>query len=164
MSSVDAATSTVQQLRSWLGAVNQLPTNLFAGVVVGLVNVVFSTSYAALIFSGPLVEFLPFGLSSALTSAVVLAVILALTSSFTFAIGGPDSNASAFMALIISTIAAGLLAAGCTQAVLPTVMVTLALSAILTGLVLLGGGLLRLGRWARFLPYPVVAGFLASSG
>ncbi len=147
-----------------LGPTNQIVTNIVARIVAGLVNVVFGASYAALIFSGPLSDYLPFGISSALVSASVLAIIVALTSSFSFAIGGPDSNASAFMAVIISGTTASLISAGSAQAVLPTVMMTLALGTIATGLVLLVGGTLRLGRWVRFSPYPVVAGFLASSG
>ena len=72
-----------------------LATDLFAGMVVGVVTLTFSISCAALIFSGPLSELLPLGMASALISASMTALIVAWRSSLSVAIAGPDSHGSA---------------------------------------------------------------------
>ncbi len=46
----------------------------------------------------------------------------------------------------------------------PTAWAAVVLSAIITGLFLFILGKLRLARWVRFIPYPVIGGFLAGSG
>ena len=43
-------------------------------------------------------------------------------------------------------------------------LVALSVSTLLTGVLLYGIGALRLGQWLRFIPYPVIGGFLAASG
>ncbi len=40
----------------------------------------------------------------------------------------------------------------------------LSVSTLLTGFLLYGIGALKFGQWLRFVPYPVIAGFLAASG
>ena len=44
------------------------------------------------------------------------------------------------------------------------VLVALSVSTLLTGVLLYGVGALKLGQWLRFIPYPVIGGFLAASG
>ena len=43
-------------------------------------------------------------------------------------------------------------------------MVGISVSTLFTGFLLFGLGALKLGQWVRFIPYPVIAGFLAASG
>ena len=38
------------------------------------------------------------------------------------------------------------------------------MSTLFTGILLFGLGALKLGQWVRFVPYPVIGGFLAASG
>ena len=40
----------------------------------------------------------------------------------------------------------------------------ISVSTLFTGFLLFGLGALKLGQWLRFIPYPVIAGFLAASG
>ena len=47
---------------------------------------------------------------------------------------------------------------------LAPVLITLGLSAIATGIVLCGFGVTRMGRAIRYVPYPVVGGFLGATG
>ena len=47
-------------------------------------------------------------------------------------------------------------------AVLGPVLITLGLAAIVTGVVLCGFGVTRMGRAIRYVPYPVVGGFLGA--
>jgi SulP family sulfate permease len=144
--------------------VRSLLPNLFAGLTAGLVTLIYSISFAALIFSGNLTHFFPQGVGSALIGTTVTAIIVASRSSFPFVLAGPDSNASAILALMASAIATSLESPDAAGRLFPTFWVAITLGTILTGLFLFILGRLRLGRWARFIPYPVMGGFLAGTG
>jgi len=148
---------------SWTAS---LVPDLAAGSVSALVTLSFSTSYAVLIFSGPALEpFLPAGLHVALITAALVGFVLALGSSVPFAVGGPDSNATAILAVMATSLSATLAARGVSRdGVAVGVLLMLAASALVTGLFVLLLGALRWGRLVRLLPYPVSGGFLAGSG
>lgn len=141
--------------------------SLLAIIVTAAVNtsiiVILAISFATLIFSGPLLPHLPNAIGIVLVGAVALAVIVALTSSYPASIASPQSAAGAISALIATSIA-GQLAAPHLREGYVTVMATMGLSALLVGLVMLALGWFRLGRLIRFIPYPVVGGFLAGTG
>src|SRR5262245_32363190 len=144
----------------------RLIPDLDAGSVSALVTLSYSISYAALIFSGPTLEpYLPAGLHVALIAAAVVAVAVALLSSVPFAIGGPDSNATAILAVMAASLTGTLTAAGIGGGhAAAAVIWMLAATAVGTGLLVLALGVLRWGRMVRLLPYPVSGGFLAGSG
>jgi len=135
---------------------------VFAGVISGIVTLTYSVSYAALIFSGPLNPYFSVGISVALISAALIAFIVALGSSFSFSIAGPDSNASAILALMTNAMVISL--AGEPDAMLSTVVAAIAFSSIIVGIFLFTVGKLKLGYFVRFIPYPVLGGFLAGTG
>jgi sulfate permease, SulP family len=142
---------------------NLLP-NVLAGFAVGLVSLTYNMSFAALIFSGDLSPYFPQGVGSALVSSMIVGTIVALRSSFPFAIGGPGANGTAILALMTTAIAEEVQRSGRAAQLLPTVWMAITLSTLSAGLVLYGMGRLHLGRWARFIPYPVMGGFLAGTG
>jgi SulP family sulfate permease len=139
----------------------QLGAAVVAGCLSGLVTLTYSFSYAALIFKGPLIERLDIGIGMALISAIIVALMVALKSSFPFAIAGPDSNASAILALMASAVVASTTTQ---EEALSNVIVTLALSSILVGVSLYFLGRLKLGYLVRYIPFPVLGGFLAGTG
>ena len=142
---------------------NLLP-NVLAGLAVGLVSLTYDMSFAALIFSGTLSPYFPQGVGNALISSVVLGTIVAVRSSFPFAIAGPGANSTAILALMTTAIAEEIQRSGRPTQLFPTVWMAITLSTLLAGGLLYGMGRLRLGRWARFIPYPVMGGFLAGTG
>src|SRR5262245_24327524 len=144
----------------------RLLPDLAAGTVSALVTLSYSSSYAALIFSGPTLEpFVPYGMRAALMAAAVVALVVALLSSVPVAIGGPDANATAILAVMATSLGGGLAAFGVSGwPAGAAVLWMLALSAVGTGLIVLALGVLRWGRAVRLLPYPVAGGFLAGSG
>lgn len=127
-------------------------------ISAGLVGAVRSLSLAALVFGGVgLSEARAFG--PILIGAGILGLVIALMSGL---VGTPQSNAAAVVG-----VAAGLVAAGSTGSAdqqFALVMATMAVASIGTGLVLYLAGAFKLGRLIRFLPYPVVGGFLAATG
>jgi len=68
------------QLLQELQPARLVPT-LTAGVITGVLLVIYAISMAALIFTGPLVEFVPVGIGLTLFTAIVVAVVVALTNS-----------------------------------------------------------------------------------
>lgn len=142
---------------------NKILSSLFAGLISGLVTLTYSVSYAALIFSGDMSEYLSLGVGTALISAAVVAFIVALRSSLSFAIAGPDSNASAILALMVSALVINMQGDTSTT-IASTVFLAMLLSTLLVGLVQFLIGKLQLGYLVRFIPYPVLGGFLAGTG
>lgn len=138
--------------------------DIIPGLLTAVVMVATATSYAALIFSGPLAAFLPTGIGYALIGAGIVGFVFALRSGIPFAIAGPDSKPVAVLGTLAAGIAADLAARGHSEAIKPTVIVALVAGTLITGLVLYLLGQLKTGSWIRFVPYPVVGGFLAASG
>ena len=76
----------------------------------------------------------------------------------------PNSKPVAVLAALAAGIAADLTARGQEAAIGPTVLIGLVAGTLLTGLVLYLLGALRTAGWIRFVPYPVMGGFLTASG
>lgn len=138
--------------------------DFISGLVTPVVIITATLSYAAMIFSGPLVPALPVGIGYGLVSAGVMAIVFAFGSSMPFAIAGPDSKIVAVLATLAAVVAADVRRRGHVPDVAATVMFVLVAGTLLTGLLLYLFGLFQMGRWIRFVPYPVVAGFMAASG
>ena len=136
-----------------------------AGVISAVVQIAYCISFAALIFTGDLAGGFPLGLAGLIMGTVVTCIVIALTSTFSPVIGGADSPAVAVMSVLAASIATALAAKGAsTDQIIVNILVALSVSTLLTGVLLYGVGALRLGQWLRFIPYPVVGGFLAASG
>jgi sulfate permease, SulP family len=139
-------------------------TNILAGLVCGFVAVVASIGYGSLIFARGLPEFLPVAAGIALFSTAVTAALAALTSSARAVAANVQEVPAVALSGILATVA-GAMAAGSTDtARLATVIATIALATATTGLVAFLLGSLRLGGIVRFIPYPVIGGFLAGTG
>ena len=137
--------------------------NVSGGLAASALSLAYCFSYGAFIFAGPLQPFLSQGVAAALITAVVTATIIALTSGFRSAVAGPDSNTTALLAAMMVNLAPAMTAMAPNQA-LALAIAALAVATLLTGLALLTLGWWRLGKLIRFIPYPVVAGFLAATG
>ena len=139
--------------------------DLFAGGVSSVLSIAYGLSFAALMFSGPLAPWLGYGIAATFLTSAVGAAIVAMRSSLPFTIGGPDSSTSAVTATLVATLLHQLAGAGVAgeQLVVPA-LIAMALGAALTGLLLCGLGLTRAGRAIRFVPYPVIGGFLGATG
>ncbi len=136
-----------------------------AGVISAIVNIAYCISFAALIFQGSIAAGFPLGLAALIMGTVVTGFVIALTTTLVPADAGPDTPAVAVMSVLAGTVAGGLASKGAsTEAMVINVLVAISLSTLLTGVLLFGIGTLKLGQWLRFVPYPVIGGFLAASG
>ncbi len=138
-------------------------TDIFAGAICSILTVAYSLSYAALIFTGPLKHLLSYGIAVTFLSAAVGGTIVALRSSLPFAVAGPDSSISVVLAALVATVIQRLVASGDTDLLGPT-LVAMSLATGLTGLLLCVLGFTHAGRAIRFVPYPVIGGFLGATG
>jgi len=145
-------------------SLNGIGRDLLAGIVCGILSLAFGLSFAALIFSGPLAPWLPYGIAASFIASSVAALVVALGSTLPFSIAGPDSSTSAVTAALVASVTQHLAAAGASDRLLVAALIVMPISAALTGLTLCGLGLARGGRAIRFVPYPVIGGFLGATG
>ncbi len=118
---------------------SSLPANLLAGITVGIVALPLSMGLA--IASGVAPQ-------HGLYTAIVGGLVIALLGGSRVNISGPTA---AFVVVLLPVVQhyglGGLLVAG-----------------LLAGLIMIGFGLLRMGRLIQLIPYPVVVGFTAGIG
>ena len=145
-------------------SVKRALNDMLGGSAASVLTVTFGLSYALLIFAGPLSPYLSYGIAATFISSAVLAAVIGLGSSLPFAIAAPDSSTAAVTGILAASLAAHIEAANPSAPLLSPVLITLGLSTVLTGVVLCGLGLTRLGRAIRYVPYPVVGGFLGATG
>ena len=135
---------------------------LTAGAVIGLVEVVLAVSFAALVFGGYLAQFLPQGIGLYLVAASLTLAILAWRAGYPGAGrqragcggGGPRDRRDQRRPRLLREPRSGV-----PHGRRGDPGVTL-----LTSITFLLLGTFRLGSLARFIPYPVVGGFLAGTG
>jgi SulP family sulfate permease len=138
--------------------------DILGGSAASVLNITYGLSYTLLIFAGPLAPYLSYGVAATFIAAAVLASVIALGSSLPFAIAGPESSTAAVSAILASSLVERMTAADPSAPLLAPVLITLGLSTVATGIVLCGFGVTRLGRAIRYVPYPVVGGFLGATG
>jgi SulP family sulfate permease len=139
--------------------------DLTAGMLSMVVMLCYAMSLGTMIFSADLARYAGLGVPTAFISCVVTALVIALTSSMRMNIAGPDGNATAFLAGVAAGVASSARADGGTpQTILLTVLITIALCSVVTGIILYAVGSSKRSRSLQFLPYPVVGGFLAGTG
>src|SRR5262245_28013692 len=157
-----AAPGFVQRKSAQLKERRYVPS-VFAGVMSGTLVITFGISLAALIFAGDLVRHLPNGIGLTLLGSAVLGAVVALGSSFRPAVAAPQESTAVIIAIVAASINSRVqFQRG--EDPLPTVIVAFGLTSLLTGAFFLALGLLKLGSIVRFIPYPVVGGFLAGTG
>ncbi|MCG6892075.1 MAG: cyclic nucleotide-binding domain-containing protein [Desulfobacteraceae bacterium] len=161
------ATPTENSIVSWCKQEFQpsrLFPNLISGGVTSVLTVIESVSYAALIFSGAMASDISTGIAVTLTSAAVAGLVMSLTSSYPGTIAVPQNKIAPILALIAASIVATMPEGATHEQVLMTVIAAILLSTLATGLFMTALGAFGLGGLIRFIPYPVVAGFLAGTG
>ncbi len=126
--------------------------------------VVYSISIATLIFSGQLTPFLSIGIGIGIVflTAIVATVIISFTNSLPGAISDPQDAPTIILAIMAGEIAAQFPDDVATS--LPTVIMAIAVTTCVVGGVYFLLGTFKLGNLVRFMPYPVIGGFLGGTG
>ncbi len=143
------------------------PTNLLsgltAGIIVAIIDISLEISLAALIFSGNLSQFLARGIGLMLFGAFVMGIFVAFTASLPGMIALPQDTPAAILALIAASIAFEMKVAQ-PQSIYATILAAIALTSLLTAIFFLLLGWLKASVFVRYIPYPVIGGFLAGTG
>ena len=138
--------------------------SLVAGVFCGFLAIVQSTGFGMLLLVGGAQALAPTAIGMALFSSAVMAAVASLTSStpgvVAIAQGIPIAALAGSVGAIIAAMGGDVSAVG----VKPTVVVAVALATLVIGVAAFLLGTLQLGRFIRFVPFPVIGGFLAGSG
>lgn len=133
-----------------------------SGLVIGVIEVVLVTSFAALIFAGEASAHIPSAISLMLAGAVVVMVTIGLLTSLPPTVGSVQDSTGAILALIAASITSE--HPGGREETFLTIVAVIALSSVLAGVAFFFLGRFGLGNLVRFIPYPVVGGFLAGTG
>lgn len=139
-----------------------LGTSLFTAFFISVLEIIFVVAFTALIYSGELSGQIPRALGFIILGDAILCAVVALFSSNPGSIGVEQDTPGAMLGLLATGIVAALAGASVHQFATVTLMIVT--TTLLTGLLLMALGFFKLGGLARFLPYPVVGGFLAGSG
>ncbi len=141
-----------------------LVKSLAAGFLTFLLEIIVVISFTALIFSGDLARQLPYAVGFIVAGDALLCAVVALLSSYPGSIAVEQDAPSAILALVVAATLAALPARTSAGEQFSTVVVMIVGTTVFSGLFFILLGVLRLGGLARFLPYPVMGGFLAGTG
>jgi SulP family sulfate permease len=139
----------------------RLVPTITAGVIVGVIEVVIATSFAALVFAGPLAEHIPRGIGLMLVAATLMLLTVSVLTSIPGAIGSLQDGPAAIAALMAAGIAARV---GGGERGYDTVVAALCVSSLAAGAFFFALGRFGLGNLIRYVPHTVVGGFLAGTG
>jgi SulP family sulfate permease len=134
------------------------------GFVVSMAMLVPVVSYPSLVFSGPLQEYSGIGVGIGLISGLILTLALAIGGSIPGTVGVGQSEPAVVLGVVATAMAAELEVAGAPERLLPTVVMTVAVSALAVGAIFFLLGRLRMGNLIRFVPYPLIVGFIGGMG
>ena len=140
-------------------------TDCLAGGIVAAINMALAVSFAALLFQGELRGGFAIGLWSLLMSMVITGILVNLITSMPPISAGPDTPVVAVMTLLAAAVSSQVLGTGGSpELAVKHTLLAFSLMTVLAGAVMLLIGALRWGQLLRFVPYPVVGGFLAATG
>jgi SulP family sulfate permease len=138
----------------------RLAQQLSSGLILGLIQVIFAVSYAALMFSGRLSSYMAYAMTATLITAAAGGLYGLFSQEPTF-VSGPESGTTSVLAGVMIGLAA--VPASTTpplHAALAVLLVASVSSAMAYLLIVRFGA----ARLVRFIPFQVMAGFLAATG
>jgi SulP family sulfate permease len=134
--------------------------DLAAAAVVSLAAISFYVSAATLLFQGELALQVPAAIGATLFGGALLAAIGAWRGALPLASTGPEPATVPVLAAITAGVAVDVSGA----ALLPTVLMALMLTGLAIGVLWWVAGRRGWGELMRYIPYPVIGGFLGSIG
>ncbi|MEM8603688.1 MAG: SulP family inorganic anion transporter, partial [Cyanobacteria bacterium P01_H01_bin.121] len=156
--------SALKHWHQFSGSAKATATNLAISAVLGIYHASWILAVVSLLFTGDLAPEFGSGLTLAVFSTVFVGIGLAIGSSVPGMVGGINDNTLALGVLLVDAILTGMPAEATSSAILATTLAAFSTATFLTGLIFWLIGQFRLGYLVRFVPYPVIGGFLAGTG
>jgi SulP family sulfate permease len=136
---------------------------LLTAVVLGVMTVALNISLAAIIYQGEIATFADRGIALTLLGAAPMAVVGAYVLSYRGTVCQPQDTPAIVLSLAAAGIASGM-PDPTSERSFATIAALVILATAASGLAAWLLGRFRLGFVARFIPFPVLAGFLAATG
>ncbi|MBN1883093.1 MAG: SLC26A/SulP transporter family protein [Deltaproteobacteria bacterium] len=137
-------------------------TGIVGGIIIGFTLVFLEISFAALIFSGDLSPYLAQGIGYVLFGTCAVCLVIALISSRPGIIAiSQDVPAAIFSVVGVAVVAA---IPHDPESAFHTLVAVIIMTSLVSGVAFMAMGRFRLGRLVRYIPFPVVGGFLAGTG
>ncbi len=137
---------------------------VLAGLLAGILTALFAVSYASLIFSGDLAPFVSRGISIMLLGSAVSLTVSSLLKLMPGSALVPQDTPVAIMAAMAASVMAATPGPMPADQAFHTVITTMMMTTLVAAGTFLLVARLRLARFIRIIPYPVVGGFLAGVG
>ncbi len=137
---------------------SNLKGDLFGGITAGIVALPLALAFGIQAF-GAVPGGASIGAYVGLTGAMLLGFFAALFGGTHSQISGPTGPMTVITATLVGGVA-GTAAGGNFS----TVLITMALAAIFCGLFQILFGLIKIGKYVRYIPYPVLSGFMSGIG
>ena len=134
-----------------------------ASLIGATLSIIWAVSCSNLIFTGSLSPYISIGIALILISNIVTGLFIASRTSLPGIIPSIQEPPVAILSVIASTIVAQSSLDNIETTFL-TLIVIIILTGILSGIVFFTLGFFRLGSLVRYVPYPVIGGFLAGTG
>jgi SulP family sulfate permease len=134
-----------------------------AALVLGCLAITFNIALAAIIYRGELAPFVDRGIALTLLGAAPMAAVGALVLSYPGALCQPQDTPAILLSLAAGGVAARM-PEGASERTFATVVALVVLATAASGFAAWLLGRMRLGFVARFIPFPVIAGFLVATG
>ena len=138
--------------------------SLGASAIIWLLMASAMPSYAGLIFHGKLSGYFAAGLAIVLVSEIVVVLITSLLSSDHATQVVPQSPTAVIQGLIAGSVVAAMPADLPPEELFAPVLLVVVFSSVLAGFILVLLGMARAGALIRYIPYPIVGGFMAGLG
>lgn len=142
----------------------QLVTSIFAGLVAGIRTVLGSATMVVLLMPNTLQGGIAPALQVILTGGAVLGALVALLSTYPGAVAQVQDGPAVMIGVMATALAARMNGSLPPELIVLVVLACTNVAAFAAGAVFYGLGRFRLGGLMRFIPYPVIGGFLAGSG
>lgn len=128
---------------------SNLRGDLFGGITAGIVALPLALAFGVSSGMGP---------SAGLYGAIFISFFAALFGGTNTQISGPTAPMTAVSMVVVAGIVA--LNDGSLEKALPAILLVF----LMAGLIQIGLGLVGLGKYIRYIPYPVVSGFMTAIG
>lgn len=141
---------------------NYIPILSFLGLfILSFDIIIICVTYSSIIYSGNLSSFYSIGLHLLIVGSIVTLVITSLFSSLPSAIAHPQDAPFPLIMIMSASIATMLSAQGHGEAMFLTIVCSITIATLMTGIFLFLLGVFKLGRLVSFIPYPALGGFFA---
>ena len=142
---------------------SNLKGDIFGGITAGIVALPLALAFGIQAFGVIDVQDIPnigaIGALAGLVGAIMVGFFASLFGGTPSQISGPTGP----MTVITATLISGIWSAGGAHSI-ETVLVTMSVAGMLCGLFQILFGILKIGKYIRYIPYPVLSGFMSGIG